>query len=190
MPRLRYATSPDWVTAVLADWDAFLLDHASCERKASATALQFVSHYPDRLELVAAMIEMAREELEHFQQVYGLIAARGIILGPDSRDPYIRELMKLTRDGTEPYFLDRLLLAGIIEARGCERFGLLAASLPPGPDKTFYTAITQGEARHQALFFRLAKVYFDPAEVNARTEELLEIEGTIVRELPIRPALH
>ncbi len=65
--KLRVSTSPDWIDAVLKDFDAFLLDHASCERKASATALAFTTHYPDRPELVAAMIELAREELEHFQ---------------------------------------------------------------------------------------------------------------------------
>ena len=41
--------SPEgWVTCVLADFDAFLQDHASAEKKASGMALSMVSHYPDQ----------------------------------------------------------------------------------------------------------------------------------------------
>ena len=36
---LRSRTPAAWAAAVLADFDAFLLDHAACERKASATAM-------------------------------------------------------------------------------------------------------------------------------------------------------
>src|SRR5262249_47755995 len=63
---LRTMTRPEWLLAVTNDFDAFLVDHAACERKASATALTFVAHYPDRAELVSAMIQLAREELDHF----------------------------------------------------------------------------------------------------------------------------
>jgi hypothetical protein len=50
--RLKYITPKQWTEVVLGDLDAFLLDHAACERKASATAMKFVTHYPDRPELV------------------------------------------------------------------------------------------------------------------------------------------
>ena len=50
--RLKASTAPAWVEAVCADVDSFLRDHAACERKASAAALGFVAHYPDRRELV------------------------------------------------------------------------------------------------------------------------------------------
>ena len=35
MSELRCASSKQWLDAVLADFDAFLLDHAANERKAS-----------------------------------------------------------------------------------------------------------------------------------------------------------
>ena len=41
-----------WIEAVLGDFDAFLLDHANCERKASSMAMSFVAKYPDRLESI------------------------------------------------------------------------------------------------------------------------------------------
>ncbi|NRA08961.1 MAG: tRNA-(ms[2]io[6]A)-hydroxylase, partial [Myxococcales bacterium] len=63
--KLRTPSSQQWRDAALADFDAFLIDHAACERKASATAMSLVSHYPDRQILVREMTKLAREELEH-----------------------------------------------------------------------------------------------------------------------------
>ncbi len=40
-------THPDWIGSVMADFDAFLLDHASAEKKASGMAMSMISHYPD-----------------------------------------------------------------------------------------------------------------------------------------------
>ena len=187
---LRARTSSSWTEAVLGDFDAFLLDHAACERKASATALTFVAHYPDRTELVRQCIDVAREELEHFQRVWEFLTERGLVLGPDTRNPYIARLGRLFRQGSEPYFLDRLLVASLVEARGCERFGLVAAALPPGPLADFYRELARTEVRHHELFLELARQYFSQAEVDARLEELLEAEARVVAELPVRAAMY
>jgi tRNA-(ms[2]io[6]A)-hydroxylase len=188
--RLKVATSPLWLETVLGDFDAFLLDHAACERKASATAMSFVAHYPNRQELVRAMIELAQEELQHFGDVYRRVEERGLVLTPDKKDPYVGRLLKELRDGSDCYFLDRLLVSGIVEARGCERFGLVAEALPEGPMKSFYRDIAVSEARHRGLFGRLARVYFDEETVNRRTEELLCVEARIILDLPLRAAVH
>src|SRR6476646_10878868 len=158
--RRKIATAAAWLEAVLGDFDSFLRDHANCERKASGSAMNMVSHDPDRKVLVTAMIDLAREELEHFQGVYRHMAARGVALGPDQKDPYVRRLAQEYRKGSDEYLLDRLLTAGILEARGGERFGLVAAALPPGDLKDFYSEITRSEARHQGLYVRLARLYF------------------------------
>jgi tRNA-(ms[2]io[6]A)-hydroxylase len=188
--RLKVATSPAWVETVLADFDSFLLDHAACERKASSSAMALVAHYPDRRELVEQCIDLAREELHHFQQVYARIAERGLLLPPDTRDAYVGRLSQEFRKGSEAYFLDRLLTAGIVEARGCERFGLVAAALPPGPLKEFYRDIARSEARHQDLFVALARIYFADATVEARLDRLLEIEAKVIAEITLRAAVH
>ena len=86
--------------------------------------------------------------------------------------------------------MDRLLVAGIVEARGAERFGLIAAALPEGDLKRFYDAITRSELGHEDLFLEFAGRYFDSTEVQQRLAELLEAESAIVSELPIRIALH
>jgi tRNA-(ms[2]io[6]A)-hydroxylase len=170
--------------------DAFLPDHAANERKASASALALVSHYPDRPELVARCIALAREELEHFERVVALMTARGLRLGADAKSAYLRALASEFREGSEPYFLDRLLAAAIAEARGCERFGLLAASLPPGDLRDFYRELARTEVRHHETYVELARRYFGAEAVERRLEDLLDAEARIVASLPIRPALY
>ena len=190
MYKLKYQTPQGWVNTVMADFDRFLLDHASCEKKASAMAMTLISHYPDRTELVQAMTELAVEELVHFKEVVKHIMSRDLTLAADERDPYVTQLLKVQRKGSELYFLDRLLIASIVEARGHERFGLVADALEPGPLKQFYKAITTSEGRHLDLFENLAKIYFSEEEVSKRIEELLDIEAEIVANLPFRAALH
>ena len=190
MLALRSETPAAWLEVVLEDFDAFLIDHAACERKASATGMAFVVRYPDRPEILGPLIAFAREELEHFEQVYGWIQRRGLTLGPDERDPYVTKLVQHVRAGRDERLLDRLLMAGVVEARGCERFGLVAKGLPDGELKDFYGDIERSEARHHGLFHRLARVYFDEDMVSQRLEQWLELEAQIVADLPLRPALH
>ena len=190
MITLQAASSPAWLSAVLADFDAFLLDHAAAERKASAVALSLITHYPDRRELVAAMMDLAREELEHFYQVYLRVEERGLLLGPDGKDPYVRAMRAEIRDGRDDYFLDRLLVSGIVEARGCERFGMIAEALTDPSLRSFYREIAASEARHDALFVELARRYFSRVSVDARLAALVDAEAKIMQGLAIRPALH
>jgi len=190
---LRSASAKAWLEAVLADFDHFLLDHAACERKASAMAMHLAAHYRERRALVDAMVDLACEELDHFRQVYRIVRERGLALAPDEKDAYVNAMNGLSRRGTgdsEGYFLDRLLLAGIIEARGCERFGAIAEALEEGPLKAFYQGIARSEARHQDLFFGLAREYFSADEVSERQAALLDAEAEIVARLPARAALH
>ncbi|MGE5278384.1 MAG: tRNA-(ms[2]io[6]A)-hydroxylase [Acidobacteriota bacterium] len=188
--RLKSRTPAAWIEAVMADFDSFLLDHAACERKASATAMALVAHYPDREELVRECIALAREELEHFGRVWEELTERGLVLGADTRNPYMARLAREYRKGSDDYFLDRLLVTGIIEARGCERFGLVAAALPEGPLKQLYRDFARSEVRHHELFLDLARRYFQPKAVAARLEELLVVERRVVEELPVRAAMY
>lgn len=187
---LGYATPQSWVDTVLADFDCFLLDHAAAEKKASGMAVSMLSHYPDKLELVTAMTDLAIEEMTHFREVIKIIHQRGNIAGKDEKDPYVIAFRKAFRRGKEEYFLDRMLVAAIIEARGAERFGLVAQALEPGQLKNFYNSITRSEERHLDLFVELAYLYFDRETVNQRLQVLINMEAEIVAQLPIRAALH
>jgi tRNA-(ms[2]io[6]A)-hydroxylase len=174
----------------MADFDSFLLDHATAEKKASGMAISMLSHYPDRTELVTAMADLAIEELTHYREVLKWIHQRGLTTAPDQKDPYVVAFRQSLRQGREVYFLDRLLLASIIEARGAERFALVANALEPGPLKKFYQSIARSEARHYELFLDLAKKYLPDDMIDHRWKELLDIEAKIVVDLPIRAALH
>ncbi len=187
---LRAPTPPDWINVVLGDFDAFLVDHAACERKASATGMSLVVKYPDRAEMLDALIEFSREELEHFHIVYRLCAERGLVMVDDYRDGYVRGLRQLIRGGSEWLLLDRLLVAGVVEARGCERLGLVADRVEDPRLREIYQDLTKAEARHHGLFFRLARLYYADRVVQDRADEMLDAEATLMAKLPIRAAVH
>ena len=189
---LTTATAPAWVTTVMADFPAFLQDHADCERKASAMAMSFVAKYPDRVEIIPELIETGLEELEHFQQVYAHMARRGIRLAKEMKqDPYIQGLMKLCKSDPINRFLDRLLLASIIECRGAERFRLVCNALGNDAElKEFYHGLWTSEAKHGNIFVKMALRYFPEAQVYERLNELNRAEGKLIESLPLRAALH
>ena len=187
---LKFKTPDVWAEGIVKAMDVFLPDHAAAEKKASSMAMTMVSHYPDRPDLVTAMIDLALEELSHFRSVVKIMQERGLSLLPDEKDPYVNALRRNARQGTEVYLMDRLLIAGIVEARGAERFGMVAKALPEGDLKRFYEVITRSERGHEDLFLQFAENYFGSSEVEQRLDELLLAEAGIVRDLPIRLALH
>ncbi|MBT5484065.1 tRNA-(ms[2]io[6]A)-hydroxylase [Gammaproteobacteria bacterium] len=187
---LQETTSRAWLDAVMADFDTFLLDHASCEKKASGMAISMISHYPDKPDLVKEMLNLAIEEMSHFRDVVRIILDRKLEPAADSKDEYVNRLHKAMDKGKEAYMLDRLLIASIVEARGAERFGMIAAALPQGKLKKFYQAITDSESRHYQLFLELAENYYAETAITPRLNELLDIEAQIIRTLPFRAALH
>ena len=187
---LQSASSPDWLNTVLDNFDEFLLDHAANERKASSMAMSLVAHYPDKTYLVEAMVDLALEELNHFRQVVRLVIKRKLILAPDEKDAYVNQLRKHIRRGTEHYFLDRLLSAAVIEARGAERFTLISRNIDDDELKVFYSTLAKSEANHHLLFVDMAECYFDVADVSSRLDEWLGFEAEVLGQLPIRARLH
>jgi tRNA 2-(methylsulfanyl)-N6-isopentenyladenosine37 hydroxylase len=190
MFELKYNTPIEWTDKVLADFGTFLQDHAAAEKKASGMAMSMLSHYPDRIKLVKAMTDLAIEEMIHFKQVLKLLNERDMILGNDQKDQYIIQIRKLFRNGKDEFLIDRLLVAAVIEARGHERFSLVAEVLEPGKDKDFYVSIAKSEEKHKNLFVELAYEYFDHELINNRLEEILEAEAQICKSIPFTCALH
>jgi tRNA-(ms[2]io[6]A)-hydroxylase len=183
-------TPAGWLETVLADFDRFLKDHASCEKKASGMALNMASHYPDRPGLLMAMADLAVEELNHYREVLKLLASRGSQPGADSKDPYIRSLNDLIRRGPEHFLLDRLLVAAIVERRGSERFALIAQAHPDADIQRFYRAIANSEDRHWQLFVDLAIEHCPNQGIEARLDELIAAEAQLMASQPLRAALH
>lgn len=188
---LRFNTSPKWTTTVLNGFDLFLNDHAQAEKKASGMAMSMLSHYPDKPDLVREMVDLSIEELAHFREVIKLMQARGLQLGSDTKDPYVNQIRQHIHKGdSEMYLLDRLLTGAIIEARGCERFGLIGVAHPEPELSSFYQLIAESESKHHLLFIDLAELYIDHKKIEARLDEWLDIEANIIQSLPLRAALH
>jgi len=191
MLHLRQESSVAWLRVVLENFDLFLQDHALNEHSVAMIARKLRAHHPDKDELVAAMIEIEREELEHFDQVCAILKERGQRLGVEQADSYTARLHRLVRkEDHNDYLLDRLVLFAIIEARGCERFTMIFEALEPGPMKQFYRDLAASESRHHVTYLKLARLYFDDAVVTARLNALLDQEASIIRALAVRPAMH
>lgn len=188
-PVLKSSSDPRWLATALADLDAVLVDHAHCEKKAAATALSLVAAYPDREHLVRRMSALAIEELRHFREVHERICARGLRLGRDPGDPYARGLMQRVRSGGGGRLTDRLLVAGLIEARSHERLQLLAGGIADTGLAAFYAGLARAERGHARMFVELAERY-DPACAAARLGELARHEAELVAGLPLEPRIH
>ncbi len=188
--QLKSRTAPQWLELALREFDAVLSDHAHCEKKAASNALSLLQAFPEVPGLPAQMARLAREESAHLARVLQVMEERGLTLGRDGGDPYAKGLQVLLRHGARERRLDRLLVAGIIEARSHERLALLAEGLTDPALKRLYDELAQSEDGHQKLFVRLAKGIEPESEVDARLEVLLEQEAALVSTLPIRPAIH
>lgn len=187
---LLVSTDPDWVNVIVDNFDEFLQDHANCERKASALAMSLVVKYPDRIRILPQLIELAQEELEHFRQVYALLAGRGLTLVKDSKDPYVQRLVDEMRDGRDERFIDRMLISSVIECRGAERFKLISQALTEPELKKFYRDLWAAEAKHGHQFVDFLLYYEEPDAVYTRLNELVAIEADIITRLEWRPSLH
>lgn len=184
-------SKPEWLEAVMNDFDAFLQDHADCERKASAMAMSFVAKYPDRVEIIPELIETAVEELEHFQQVYKIMESRKVQLAHSiGEDPYVKKLIKLCHSGREERFLDRLLIASVLETRGAERFRMVADAQEDPEMARFYKMLWTSEAKHGHIFVKMALHYFPEKQVYDRLKWWVEKEAEVIESLEIRAALH
>ena len=189
-PELLSTTSPEWIKTVLADFDSFLTDHASCERKANALLMSMVVKYPDRPGIIPQLIELAQEELEHFAETYAFMAKRGLLLQKDEPDPYVKQLLAVARHGRDERFIDRMLISSVIERRGAERFRLVAENVADPELAAFYEKLWKSEIKHAHVFTLLLKQEYDEASIDIRHQELLQIEADINDGLELRAALH
>ena len=112
---------------------------------------------------------------------------RDLSLGKQRKDEYVNQIMKTIRKGQgEKQLMDKLLICALIEARSCERFKRLSEGLNEKELKEFYHALMVSEAGHYKLFIELAEEYFDKDEVWNRWQEMLKMEGEIMKNLTPR----
>ncbi|HMP04935.1 MAG TPA: tRNA-(ms[2]io[6]A)-hydroxylase [Lacipirellulaceae bacterium] len=190
MLHLQSATRERWLAEVDAGLDEVLIDHAHCEKKAAGTALNLIFHYVENRALCREMTEIVAEELEHFHLVLDLLDRRGIRFRRLKPSQYGRRLNDLVRKQEPHRAVDRLLVAGLIEARSCERFQALADHVDDEELATFYRSLFEIEARHHATYTRLAMHFADERTVMLRLDELAAAEAQIIADGEPMPRMH
>jgi tRNA-(ms[2]io[6]A)-hydroxylase len=182
---LKLATDPRWANAAEKSIEEILIDHAYCEQKAATTGISLIVHYPEMEQMVNACTAIVAEEWGHFRKVLKELEKRGYSFGPQRKDIYVNELLKLVTKGGDrnEQVAERLLLLAMIEARSCERFRVLSLNIEDAELKQFYHEFMVSEASHYKTFIDLAKVYKGEVYVKKRWEEILTGEAAIMLKL-------
>lgn len=192
MFRLQLPTDPRWVNIVEKNISEIMTDHAYCEQKAASNAISIVIKFPEKSDLVKAMLELAQEELEHFKMVHEKLLARGFELGRERKDEYVNLLYDFMRKGGPRVhqLIDRLLFAAMIEARSCERFKVLSENINDEELRGFYHELMISEANHYTLFLNFARQYAEGEDVELRWQQWLDYEGKVIAQFGKKETVH
>ena len=184
---LKAATSWSWVEQANARPMEVLIDHAHCERKAAGSAVQMMFRYLCEPGLGEVLSPLAREELEHFEQVLALITQRGRYLEPLPSPGYGAELARHIRKAEPNRMLDSFLVAGLIEARSHERMALLAEHSSDPELRSLYADLLASEARHFGLYWTLAESRWPRDVVTERLSDLATCEAAALEGSLAKP---
>ena len=192
---LKMATDPRWVNIVEKNLEEILIDHAFCEQKAASNSISIIVQYPQYPDLVESMIEICKEEMEHFKMVHDKIKERGFKLGFERKDPYVKDLSNYLKknksnSSRQGYFVNQMLFAAMIEARSCERFKILSEELQEKDLRDFYRMLMESEARHYVTFLNFAKKYGGNIDVNDRWEKFLKFEADLMKTYGKSETIH
>lgn len=192
MLHLELPTDPRWVNIVETNIDEILTDHAWCEQKAATNAITIITFNPNLSDLVTDMLELAKEEIEHFEMVHEIIKKRGGVLGRERKDPYVGELYQFMQKGgtRDDALVDRLLFSALIEARSCERFRVLSENIKDKELSQFYRELMASEAGHYTTFITYARKYGGRVDVDKRWQEWLTFENLIISKYGKNETIH
>lgn len=192
MLHLELPTDPRWVNIVETNIDEILTDHAWCEQKAATNAITIITFNPNLSDLVTDMLELAKEEIEHFEMVHEIIKKRGGVLGRERKDPYVGELYQFMQKGgtRDDALVDRLLFSALIEARSCERFRVLSENIKDKELSQFYRELMASEAGHYTTFITYARKYGGRVDVDKRWQEWLTFENQIISRYGKNETIH
>lgn len=192
MLHLKLETDPRWATIAEENIEEILTDHAWCEQKACTNAITIITHNSQYEDLVTDLLELAKEELEHFQMVHEIIKKRGYTLGRERKDHYVNQLYKFMNTGGNRLqsMVDRLLFSAMIEARSCERFKLLSNRIKDKELSKFYYDLMVSEAGHYTTFITYARKYGKDIDVDKRWQELITFEGELIKSYGTSETIH
>ena len=181
---LHLPTDPRWVNLAEMSLEYILTDHAFCEQKAATACISLMQQYPDKKELVKALMPVVTEEWGHFRMVLREMEKRDMSLGFQRKDEYVNALHKFRKHGNRDVnLIESLLICALIEARSCERFRLLSLHISDESLKQFYYDLMVSEAGHYKMFLELAIHYGGEVMVRKRWQEYLAFEAGVMQEL-------
>ncbi|QQR97690.1 MAG: tRNA-(ms[2]io[6]A)-hydroxylase [Sphingobacteriales bacterium] len=185
---LKLATDPRWVNLAEKSIEEILTDHAYCEQKATSACIALIQNFPEKDYLVHKLMPVVHEEWTHFKLVLDELKKRNLKLGTQRKDEYVLQLNKFFTKGNtrETRFLDHVLMAGLIEARSCERFRLLSLEINDEALKKFYHHLMIAEANHYKMFLDIALHYFEKDKVKDRWNAWLDFETKILENMQLR----
>jgi len=189
---LKLPTDPRWVNIVESNISEILTDHAWCEQKAATNAISIVVHNSEDADLVTDMLDLAKEEIEHFEMVHEIIKEKGLVLGRERKDSYVNELAKFMQKGRGRKFslVDRLLFSAMIEARSCERFKVLSENISDERLSKFYHDLMVSEAGHYTMFLKHARRVAPEIDVEKRWKEWLTFEAEVIGRYGKEETIH
>ena len=185
---LRCETPDSWVAAALDNQETLLIDHANCEKKAAATAMNLMYRYTEKPDLLKKMSQLAREELLHFEQVVEILQSRGIRYSKLSPSRYAAELRVLISTDSKSALVDTLITGAFIEARSCERFSKIAPHLDSSLGK-FYKSLLRSESRHFEDYLGLAQLYGD-ADISSKVALFADKEAELILSADLQFRFH
>jgi tRNA-(ms[2]io[6]A)-hydroxylase len=192
--RLKLPTDPRWVNIVEKNIEEILTDHAWCEQKAATNAITIITNNSEHQDLVKDLLALAKEEIDHFEQVHNIIIKRGLKLGRERKDDYVNELyLYMKKNGTGSRvssLVERLLFSAMIEARSCERFKVLSENIQDEELSLFYRNLMESEAGHYTIFITYARKYGTGIDVEKRWREWIEYEASIIANYGNNETIH
>lgn len=174
-------TPDSWLQAAVKNLPVLLIDHANCEKKAAATAMNLIYKYIDKPDLLQKLSRLAREELRHFEQVLTLMSEMNIEYVHVSPSRYAGKLREKVRTHEPARLIDLLIVGAIVEARSCERFEKLIQVLDKDEQELsrFYQSLLKSESRHFRDYLGLAQTYAE-SRIDDRVDLFLQQDQALI----------
>ncbi|NND64893.1 MAG: tRNA-(ms[2]io[6]A)-hydroxylase [Gammaproteobacteria bacterium] len=181
--QLHCKTSSLWLREACAKLPELLSDHANCEKKAAATAINLMFQHSNRPEWCRQFSRLAREELRHFEQVTTVMKQQSIEQKVVQASRYAQGLRSCFHDqdcqGGIEDAVNYLLVCAVIEARSCERFAALITTLDDDL-ADFYRRLYKSEKRHADIYLDFATELTDLATISQRLGTLLKCDADLI----------
>jgi tRNA-(ms[2]io[6]A)-hydroxylase len=112
---LKLATDPRWANAAEKSIDEILIDHAYCEQKAATTGISLIVQYPEMEKMVKECTAIVAEEWGHFRKVLKELDKRDFKFGPQRKDIYVNEFLRVHQKRHYNFLLCWRIPKGILQ---------------------------------------------------------------------------